>query len=587
MNVKKILTSIFCFLLLTAAYASPRRDKELVQSDSWVYDALTSLAIQNGRVDFSDDSPLTIGQIKLLLSEYNYDSLSPSSKYYYDKIMDYISDGSVSFESGLFSFGLEPEINLEGYYKNNDELSWVYDRYSRKEFLTVPASFNIEDYLTMEMDLAFTQSGGWSLHNDNYVNIPFPVNSVDVNFPRYGYLSTGLDLPKDSQINFRIGLGGQSIGRSINGSVILSQYMTGSSWANLEFFYPNFKFDMNVTQFNVDKYMYTHRFDLRLFKKIQFGAMESILVYAPLELRFLNPFGIYHGLTPWLDYSGKSYEEGFTCAYMCFKLAYAPCPYLRLYGLFAQDQFQTSYELKNWPNDTTPNAMGFQLGAESIIPLPEGQIHIWAEGYYAQPYLYIKEDPNWSLVRTYRENIGDQTIFYEWVGSPFGPDTVAGQISLGYESRTNWNVSFDYLFKAAGEYSGTKVFTDALNWGGHDTSAAEGEWVYPDKTEQGLEEAKRRQALVTPSGIPEYLNRFALRGSYNFNDYLSLTMQGAFVFVFNADNVSGNFQCGPEFAASLSFDLSKLANHLIKNNKNNKSNESQSFNQEELNENED
>ena len=61
----------------------------------------------------------------------------------------------------------------------------------------------------------------------------------------------------------------------------------------------------------------------------------------------------------------------------------------------------------------------------------------------------------------------------------------------------------------------------------------------------------------------------------------------AFVFVFNADNVSGNFQCGPEFAASLSFDLSKLANHLIQNNKNNKSNESQSFNQEELNENED
>ena len=33
--------------------ASPRNEKELVQPDSWVYDSLTAIAIENGRVEWT------------------------------------------------------------------------------------------------------------------------------------------------------------------------------------------------------------------------------------------------------------------------------------------------------------------------------------------------------------------------------------------------------------------------------------------------------------------------------------------------------------------------------------------------------
>ena len=360
-----------------------------------------------------------------------------------------------------------------------------------------------------------------------------------------------------------MGLGEQSIGRSLMGSVILSEYFTGSSWANLEFFSPNLKYELSINEFNVDKYMYSHRIDVQFFNKIHFSAMEGILVNAPFELRFLNPWTIYHGMAPWLDYSKKAYEEAFTCAYMCFKLAYTPIKYLRLYGLFAQDQFQTAYEKENWPEDTTPNAMGFQVGVESFIPFVNGNFHIVAEGYYADPFLYIKENPNWSLVRTYRENMGDLTTFYEWIGSPFGPDTVAGELSIGYECFDKWNINLTYLFKAAGEYAKTNVFTTELDWGGHDTVADNTKWAYPNASTQGQDEAKRRQSLISPSGTPEYLNMISLNGSYIFNNYLSLSVQGGFILAFNYNNIQNNFQCGPEFAASLKFDITKLYRNFM------------------------
>lgn len=543
--------------------ASPRNEKELVQPDSWVYDSLTAIAIENGRVDFSDDAPLTVGQIKILLKGYDYDLLNENSKKHYDKIIAYFDEQNISFNVGIFSIGIALETNLEGYYKYNNNLPWIYDRYDRKELFLAPATFDIGDYLTMQTDLSFAQSQGWMLHNDNYVNVPLPIQSFNINFPSYGYISTGINLPKDCQINLRLGLGEQSVGRSLMGSVILSEYFTGSSWANLEFFSPNLKYELNITEFNVDKYMYSHRIDVRLFNKLHFSAMEGILVNAPFELRFLNPWTIYHGMAPWLDYSKKAYEEAFTCAYMCFKLAYTPVKYLRLYGLFAQDQFQTAYERVNWPEDTTPNAIGFQVGAESFIPFMNGNFHIVAEGYYADPFLYIKENPNWSLVRTYRENMGDLATFYEWVGSPFGPDTVAGELSVGYEYADKWKINMNYLFKAAGEYAKTNVFTEDLSWGGHDTEADDTKWVYPNSDHQGHDEAKRRQSLISPSGTPEYLNMISLNGSYNFNNYLSLSVQGGFIFAFNYNNIQNNFQCGPEFAASLKFDITKLYRNFM------------------------
>ncbi len=542
---------------LTSLHASGRSAQELVKSGSWVYDAFAAIAIETGRVDFSDQSPLTINELRIYLEEINYDSLSIAGKAQYRRILDYFEEENFSVGSDIIRASAEPEINAEGYYKTEDDIPWQYDRYCRSPFILMPVTFSASDYIAMGMDLRLSQNKSQMLHNDNYFNLPLAADQIDVNFPDTGYLSTGYNFTDKTGINFQLGMGSQNVGRSLNGSIIMSEYFTGASYANFEIFNPNVRYNMNVTQFNVDKYMYTHRFDVRLFKKLSLSVQESMLVFAPLELRYLNPLTIYHGMAPWRDYGSS---ESNTCAYLALKASYAITNGIRVYGMYAQDQFQTAYEKSNWPDDTTPNAIGGQLGIEAYIPAGKGYFHGWLEGYYAQPYLYIKESPDWSLARTYSESVGDQTPFYEWVGSPFGPDTMSAELNLGYEVPGKWSLSAAYLIMAKGELSGTNVFGNGLEWGGSTTGNPNlNNWAFPDSDRQGKSEAKRRQGLSTPSGsATEYVNRVSVRGTITPLDYLSFAVQPAYVFIYNHDNKKGEFVQGVEFALSVNIKMARM-----------------------------
>ena len=557
--LKKLLLSLVFISAAGFIFASPRGKQELVKSDSWIYDALNAITMESGNVSMAEETPITVGEIEGMLHEVDRESLSNAGKTQYDRILEYIARGGLSFSVGLLSFGAEPEANLEGYYKSNDDLDWVYDRYYKQALLSAPVTFMAGDYFTMSMDVSLSLNHCAFNRDDNYLNIPISsLGDIDINFPHFGYGSTGIMLNENTGVNIRAGLGTQSIGRSLTGSIMMSEYFTDASYFNLEVFAPFLRYNLNVTEFNVDKYLYTHRFNIRFFKKVQVTVMESMLVNAPLELRFLNPLTIFHGTSAWEDYGGHELRIS---DYLCLGVSYVPISYLRIYGNFAMNQWQTLYERNNWPNDTTPNSLAFQVGAELYYPLSEGYLHTWMEAVYTDPYMYIKEGPNWSLVRTYRENVGDMDPIYEWLGSPFGPDTIAGKISAGYEIPGKWNVSVSYLLAACGEYSRNKVFTEALDWGGTNRDHPNiDEWVYPDadKTTQGFDEAKRRQSWLAPHGTPEFINQIALSAGWSPTDYLSLSAQPSLSFVFNRNNIEGNSEIGWEFALSSKLIISRM-----------------------------
>ena len=553
--------------------ARPRGAQELVPSGHWVYDALMAVSLESRIVNFADSAPLTVQELSLYLDEIDYDALSDGGKAQYDRIRAYFSESIFSFGSDLISVGVEPSVNPEAFFKTNKNIDWTFDRYSRQPVLSVPLGITVGDWVAMKMDVSLGENKGMALHHDNRTNIPISASEIDVNFPSYGYLSAGARLSEKTGIGVQIALGPQSIGRSLNGSVIMSDYLTGTTTAKLLFYSPNFKYTGAVSEFNVDKYLYTHQFDVRLFQRVTFTALEGVLIYAPLELRFMNPLTIFHGFSPWRDYGDDDGNrnvddvESHICAYLGLKTEFVPVNGLRFYGMFAMTQFQTPYERSNWPDDKTPNGMGGQLGSEAYIPFREGYLHFALEGYYAQPFLYIKEGPNWTLVRTYSENIGDHALFYEWVGSPFGPDTVSCELTAGYERPGKFSVDAMYLFMARGEYcSGSNAFTDALGWGGTDSVVGEGNrigkgddktddfknWVYPRKSQDNWRE---RRDWVAPTGTPEFVNRLAVRGSWYAKPWLKLTAQPAYVFVFNHGHERGSFEHGFEmaFAVQCSF----------------------------------
>lgn len=556
-KIQKIIASaVFFFAALIPLSAVPRSAQELVPCNSWVYDSLTAISLEKGIINFADNAPLTIQQIKLYLFEIDYDSLSDQGKTEYDRIQSYCKEQNWSFNADILSVGLEPSVNPEAFYKSNDDIDWIFDRYSRKGFLDAPAVFSCGDYFTMSCDLAFQQNKGMSLHDDNYTNIPVSIDQADVNFPSSAYFSTGAKITENTGVSFQLGLGPRSVGRSLTGSVILSEYLTGTSWAELTAYSHNLRYTGSVTQFNVDKYLYLHELDARLFHKLSVTVMEGMLVYAPLELRFLNPWTIFHGMSPWRDYDNTDDDpESNTCAYMCFKLSYVPVDGVRIYGLYAQDQYQTYFERTNWSTDV-PDGLGGQLGVETYIPFAQGYIHTTLEGYYADPYLYIKEDPNWSLVRTYSENIGDKAIFYEWIGSPFGPDTIAGELKTGYEVPQKYSVDLTYLFMARGEMAGTKIFNSDY-WGGQKTATLSSDSTTDEYKSWPFNWSDKR-GYTTPTGTPEYVNRISVRGTWQARKWLTVAVQPGYVFIFNHNNEEGETAQGFEIALAVECSLCRL-----------------------------
>ncbi len=563
----KIKTIFAGALILCSMHLFARGDQELIPAGHWIYDCIERISLEQGTVNFADCAPLTISEIKVYLEEIEESedcNLSKESLEYLQKIYDYFDYRPIGFNSDIMRIGMEPSFNLSGFFKTNDDIDWVYDRYERKPVILAPLSITVSDYMTFKMDLSLGMNKNTAIQNNRYSNVPVSADDIDINFPDDGYFSTGLKITDQTGVAFVLGKGERNIGRSLTGSIIWSEYMTGAAYGELNVYSPSIKYTGAVTQFNVDRYMYTHQIDTRFFKKFQFTVLEGMFVNAPMELLFLNPFTVFHGMAPWREYDNKSYDsESHTCAYLGLKFQYTPIRNLKFYGLYAMTQFQTSYETSNYKDDTTPNGIGGQLGSLYSIPLKKGRLHFALEGSYVQPYLYIKESPNWSLVRTYCENMGSKKYpFYEWIGSPFGPDTISGEFKAGYDSAAKFSVDLIYLFMARGEMSGTRVFTSMVNpdgrysWGGlyTGTDVPDG-WCYPGSNGMSQEEAKKRQGWVTPTGIPEYVNRISVRGTYDMDSIVEFTLQPSFVFIYNRNHNEGSFASGFELAGACSIKL--------------------------------
>ncbi|WP_407396953.1 hypothetical protein [Treponema sp.] len=564
----KCLKSLFIItigsiILSESIYARSRQ--EVIPAGHWIFDGLSRIVMDSGRTDFVFYGPMTLSEIERHLSKVDYERLSDDAAVRFDQIKEYIEyETPASFGSDMLKIQAELEANLEGYYKNEEAVERVYDRYHQKPLMYIPLKITLEDYFAMSMDLRVAQTQGYKIKHKNYSNVPLAADAFDLNFPHDYYFATGHDFTDSTGLSFIFGTMASNFNRSLSGSVAQSEYFTGATYADLSVWSGNFRYKMNVSQFNPDRYMYTHEIGMLLGSKLQFTARESLFVYAPMELRYLAPWNIFHGFAAWKDYeTRREGGESNTCDYMCLKLDYAPVRNTRLYGIFAMDQFQMPTEADD-PDDCTPRGFGFQAGTEVFIPFGEGAFHIWLEGTYTDPYMYIKASPNWSLVRYYQDLMGPmQDDFYtEWYGTPWGPDTVGGEISIGYENAGKWSVTLDYLFKACGEYSGDKVFRGLdWNWKDRDKSkAAEADskykdWAYPSKDYDGTpgaDDAKDKQNYRTPHGTTEYVNRIALRGTMTPAKGLSFMVQPAFTYVINSGNTEGETKKGVEIAVSVS-----------------------------------
>jgi hypothetical protein len=394
-------------------------------------------------------------------------------------------------------------------------------------------------YVTIHADLAFGENRMLGEAHDNYTNFPFDkflddVQNVDSNIPRRAYLSAGFPVRKTMGINFRLGIGDDTFGRSKTGSVILSDNMRGVSYATLEFYSPYIKYAADVMELEVTKYLYLHHLQVNITRRFSLALVEGVMVNAPFEIRFLNPAMIFHSFSAWKSYADYNEQVGndknqddndFFAKYptnsrigslLGFSLDFRPWRYGRFYGLAAMNQLEVGSER----GGAVPDGLAFQFGYESFFPVSAGYWNFGVEGVYTYPYMYILAHKNWSF---YRESLEVSTRredpIREWVGSPFGPDSMGLSVWAGFRRR-HWSAAGSFLVLVQGENASTDVF---------------------DRPSMGYYPSTRGEAAVTtPSGQPAWTWLAEFEGTWIPKDWLSFTLRPAVKVVrTGGDNEAG------------------------------------------------
>lgn len=574
------LSFLFFGYAIRPAFSATINDTQLIRQDHWVYDAMAKLTMEAAIVNFTERSPLTVGELKFYLEEIAGYQLSPAGEALYQQVHNflYTSDNwfqgllaeKTGFSDRALAFSADLVLNPELYYKSNPAIDWSHTYYFADNLLTVPVRVGISDYLSFGADIFLGMNYAGAQQSDNLSNIPIPdegTSTHEFTWPRFTYGTAGATFTTWG-VNAVVGKEGMTIGRTETGSILYNSTFETDSFIQLNAFTRNFKYSLDTVQVSKDKYLYLHHIDLRLFRKLRLGMIEGSLVDGPFELRFLNPLMTMHSFAGWTQYNTEAedaiYGEGHFCALLAFTLDFTPIKNLRIYGIYNQIEMQTPGEKESLIGQSYPDSIGGQLGVEFIIPdQHKGYWRGVLEAVYTSPFMYIKQSPHWSLVRARNDELNSsRNPIYSWMGSPLGPDCIAGQLALGYEKPGKWSVGLDYLCAAQGEndeglFSQKKRVKVTLE----DGSQVEEDWYdyYPrvkintgSATEQ---EAAAQARYMGLTGTVEYRNQLALSGSYHILENLKVSGKCVYTFTFNNRNVPDNFQQGVELALAITYTL--------------------------------
>ena len=534
---------ILCLLPAGLLFSLP--PQKILHPGDWTYDALAILSREQKEVFFAD-SRITVAQMEKYLEEIDEEALSPSGLAIYYRLSEYLkSDSWVEYNSDAVSLNLDLAVQGESYFKTNENVPWIYDYHSRNPFLLIPLGFSIGPWITAEMDLNVGQNEYAALLHRNYVNIPWdPVPQWDIHFPKRAFVSAGLPFGEKSGINMAFGLGDNFYGNTQTGSIIVSEYLERIVYAQATVFSPVFKYTAQVMQYEVNKYHYMHYLQVRPHRTLSVSLAEGVMANAPLELRFLNPFTIFHSYESYKtytsynedlghvktnsdDYWDGSYDRVYDPnqdsrigSYFGAKIEWQPVRFFRFYGLLVFDVFDLPMKKKHWMEGLFPDAVGFQAGADFSFPSRSGYWEFGLEGVYTYPYLYIMWDKGWSFYKEVPE-LDSMTLRY-WTGTPFGPDTIAGAFSAGFRSSSLWYAGLSFVFSARGNNSDPGIFDLDENI---NNTYRPSHVVY--------------DVTVPPTGTPVFTYTISLKGEYYPNRNWSFIFQPGYRIAVNSRNEEG------------------------------------------------
>ena len=578
--MKKIIHLFTVFIFLSAfSFAQVYSARQLIPAGHWIYDALYYMNLEQKKSSTLDNAPLSVDELYLSFLQIDREKLSETGKELYDKTESFFERKKFLLDFNGAKFTANLIVNPVAAIRTNSDVDWTYaTSYTddSEDYVTTSAMGTVytQPVLVIPFILDFGElfyidvqpyAGAgpfWSLTSDFYaLNIPTGNNGAEAcMWPMNANASFGKSFGGwGAELN--VGRQGLGIGRTKTGSIFYNSTFQTDYFVQLNLFSPRIKYTMDVAQVDVSRFYYMHTAEVVPFTWLKLGIMEGTLVDGDFELRYLNPLLFMHAFSGWRQYQSdeerKYYSEAHYCAYFGWSFDITPCKYLRIYGLYAQNEIQSSVELNNDEDYSIPDSYGYQLGLELSIPLPQGYLSTSLEGVYTTPFCYLKQTKAASLARVRENDVDSYGLgrIASWIGSPFGPDAIGGQFTLDYDNPMKYKAGLAYLFVAHGRNS-VGLFNEK------NPKHKELEYYYPqaiylqDK-EDGIDSAEKTRAMRTLALTPtvQYTNRISLSGEYYFMKNLSAGAMTAYTFVFNNKGQGGDFAHGLEVTLSARYSL--------------------------------
>jgi hypothetical protein len=522
-----------------------------------VIEDIRFLAREAGRSLTSLTPPLSRDEAALFLSEFDEETLSPAGRGAYNRIRSALTPKTL-FSSGFFSLAIHTELTGEMRARTNTAITWEQYAYRFKDappFLTIPISLFFGDAVQLFIEPSLNSDPS-AFDEEGAVfgtNLPYKPGHFDLNIPLRAFLAIG-----GPWWSFELGRDRVSFGVGRTGNMAVSDTPDYYDMARVSLFSSVLKYSLLISQTplhlfgpggdslltdnantpnfeagglmeTTNRYLYIHRLDIRIFKKVSLALTEGVMVgNSPLELRFLNPLMVFHSFFSWRDHpewNKGADRSSMTGSLFSFDIEWAVLPSLAVYGQFVLNELSTQYEADNHPESQAPNATGYLAGIEIAHDVSGWCGVFWGEFAYMDPFLYTLSSPFASYIWMRRlAEVGEKPLRYTWIGHPQGRDTILFAVGSSL-SRDELTFKVDVSFTLKGERG--------IRW---DWGMGEG---YNDQTTpSGVVE--RRLATVIGStwrALPQVTLSGRIGGAYIFNDgrkddeyggFLSLAVQAFF-----------------------------------------------------------
>ncbi len=430
----------------------------LVPTGSRVYDAVDYLSVLSGRANLLVRAPASENEILGALRGMDLPEGGPLSRLE-ESILRRLESGAPllsvpAADKGAF-LSVDPSFSLGLALPGGRKALLLPDlsdlHRGTESAVDLPLSISLADTWAAFANFNLRRGYWASIDSETWTTLPLSSSDVDMNMPSDAWVSSG-----SSWYTFSIGRGSLSAGSPLSGSMILSDSNDRYDWASLVLHGGRFRIEILPVELTPTRFLYFHGLAFIPHPSLGIHLSEAASVNSTLDLRYLNPAMVWHNYAGWKDKASYGTEVTPVGTQFGLSIDWIPLKGLKVYGQYAMNQFQTTYELENFAGaGYIPNSIGALGGLEYVTPWREGFLVLGAEGLYSNPWLYILENDLISWQWSRRELVAPKGHTTDWIrgwtGNPYGPDTLSAVLSARYDIPFSHRIDCSYRLVVQGD----------------------------------------------------------------------------------------------------------------------------------------